>query len=307
MNGSQLNMVMKIIISSLLVTVTLLMILSGCAEETNKAGEISDYDSQAFVPVGNTSGASPENSENATQADGFVVSDKLYDFGENNLVVLNVENKTSKDYSITIKGTYLDEDGKILKEETKTFTGFAAGWKNNFFFMPNISFARFAYTLHAEEFVAEELVGECYASSIGLTHVYKIEKVEGQLEFLKYQAALEEWTENGEIGDPPLWDDYKRWAMVLDIREEYESEELLVLTQGFLVLSESGTILAAPHVQQTLLPPGKEQGDGWRTVDLQYAEKDSSEFDPEWDGNLTLLISITEVRLYDPALDDPKF
>lgn len=111
--------------------------------------------------VANSFGTQSESSQEQSQGTvtgEFVVSEKKYDYKDSNLMVLNIENKTNKNFNITIKGQYLDKAGKLLKEDAVTFEGFAAGWNNNFFFVPEIAFDRFTYTLQVEEYD-----GDCLA------------------------------------------------------------------------------------------------------------------------------------------------
>lgn len=93
--------------------------------------------------------------------DAFVVRERKFDYKDNdhNLVVLSVENQTDKNYMLTVKGQYLDENGTVLKEESQTIEGFAAGWQNNLFFAPDISFDKFLYTLETEVYT-----GACYTN-----------------------------------------------------------------------------------------------------------------------------------------------
>lgn len=102
-------------------------------------------------------GTSQDQGQGAATGE-FVVNEKKFDYKDANLMVLNIENKTNKNFNVAIIGQYLDENGKTLKEETVTFEGFAAGWENNFFFVPEISFDRFTYTLQVKEYD-----GECLA------------------------------------------------------------------------------------------------------------------------------------------------
>ena len=97
----------------------------------------------------------------AKPADAFSVHEQKYDYRDHDdhLVVLSVENQSNQSYTLTVKGQYLDEDGRVLKEENQTIEGFAAGWKNHFFFAPEIPFDRFVYTVDVEEYT-----GTCYTN-----------------------------------------------------------------------------------------------------------------------------------------------
>ena len=96
----------------------------------------------------------PEGSQVPT---GFVAKQKKYNYGENNIVMLNVTNQNTDNYSVKVEGYYLDADGKVLKTETKFVEGYAAGYVKDFLFNPGIAFDGFKFTLTAEKFS-----GECY-------------------------------------------------------------------------------------------------------------------------------------------------
>ena len=96
----------------------------------------------------------PEGSQVPT---GFVAKQKKYNYGENNIVMLNVTNQNTDNYSVKVEGYYLDADGKVLKTETKFVEGYAAGYVKDFLFNPGIAFDSFKFTLTAEKFS-----GECY-------------------------------------------------------------------------------------------------------------------------------------------------
>ena len=133
-------------------------VCSGCSKEVLPLPEISDYDSEAVFPVGDES-----QSTDAAPSGNFVVRDRKYTYEENDLALLYVENQTNQNYTLTINGAYLDENGEVLREETQTFEGFEAGWQNYFLFQPNIAFDRFTYTLETEVYT-----GECAASQMQL-------------------------------------------------------------------------------------------------------------------------------------------
>ncbi len=137
-----------------LIVISLLLTLCACSGETAPLSDISDYSAEASIPAASdTSDIDP--------ADGFSVKESKYTYLDTGVVLLNVENKTQKNYNVTIHGTYLDEDGNAIKEETKTFEGFAAGWQNYFMFWPDIMFDKFTYTMEFQEFT-----GECVASKL---------------------------------------------------------------------------------------------------------------------------------------------
>ena len=128
--------------------------------------DLENYDNESlFIPPTETSdNASTEVNEDASdpdnteQADGFMIKDKKYSYEGTDLVILDVENQTEKNYTITINGSYLDKDGNILKTETQTFEGFCAGLQNYFLFQPKITFDKFTYTVEMSEYKEECLM-----------------------------------------------------------------------------------------------------------------------------------------------------
>ena len=99
-----------------------------------------------------TPGSSPSTPsptpDKITDHDGiFTVSQKKYDYNGKGLVIVNVENKSSDAYDVTLAASYLDSDKNVIKSETKAYKGFIANWSNNFIFYPEISFESFEVEL----------------------------------------------------------------------------------------------------------------------------------------------------------------
>lgn len=176
---------MRKILSLLLVCVFCLTILAECKkEEQNPAGTVSDFESQAhFQPE--TSGDDPASGDmsKAPLSGEFVVSEKKYDYNGANLELLYVENQTNRHYNVTIHGTYLDENGETIEEETQTFEGFPSGWSNNFVFYPRKVFDSFTYIVETEEYVPEKMhadeTGTPYASYITFTYEKNLQWMRG--------------------------------------------------------------------------------------------------------------------------------
>lgn len=125
-------------------------------ESTTNSSDITDEyfqeGSSADDSKDNSSIQSDELSQTESDTEGIVVKHKKYDYKGSNIVVLSVENKTKKDYTITIIGAYYYTDGTLIKQESKSFQGFASGFQNYFIFNPNVKFERFEFTLTTEEF-----------------------------------------------------------------------------------------------------------------------------------------------------------
>ena len=140
---------MKKLFALALLSAVCVTAFAGCKDDDTNLYTEASYDSVSeFVP----DGVSREETENSNSLTGeFVVKEKKYVYKGNDLVVLNVENNTNKNYVVTITGTYLDAKGKVLKTETRTFDQFSAGYSNNFLFEPNMTFDKFEYKLETSE------------------------------------------------------------------------------------------------------------------------------------------------------------
>ena len=157
----------------LLVFTMMLAILVGCAEKEpmESAGEVSDLSEEKHFAVESITTSSDDSAEESfgqeivsgmtqnpeASAGEFIVSEKKYEFKGNNLMLLYVENGTNRHYDVTINGKYLDQDGKVLKEESQTYRAFPAGWKNYFIFRPKMAFDSFDYTVEVQEFQVETM------------------------------------------------------------------------------------------------------------------------------------------------------
>ena len=92
----------------------------------------------------------------------FVVTGEKYAYKNKDVLLLNVENQTDKDYDVTAVVHYFDAVGNEIKTQKQTFAGWASGYQNNFFFQPNITFETFTYDLDLKEVGGEE----CYSKYI---------------------------------------------------------------------------------------------------------------------------------------------
>lgn len=244
--------------SILLAAGLLLGLIAGWSVKAHEAEDLVDEDS-ATIPVEDASAASTDSAETdgaAAAVDGFAVSDAIYAYGENNIAVLHVENRTDRNYSVAIRGVYLNENGEVLKEETKTFAGFAAGWQNDFFFIPEIAFDRFTYTLETTEYN-----GVCLAQnytpvwSAGEAILFDAEQENRDYEafdeayFAKtgehfsYQGSKEALLE--KYPDFPITDNYKMKGAYLSVGFAYNSPVTVEISRSAVILSADGEVLFA--------------------------------------------------------------
>ena len=134
--------------------------------DSSVAGNDSSESSEGQPNESNSSEQSELSSESSTegpnsgetsdpgeqQTGGFAVKSKTYAYQGNNVAILDVKNETNKNYSVTVKASYLDANGKVLKAETQEFEQFASGYQKYFLFRPNIKFDKFTYEFETKEF-----------------------------------------------------------------------------------------------------------------------------------------------------------
>lgn len=88
----------------------------------------------------------------------FIVKTKKLEFEKSNVLLLNIENKSEKDYTLSISVTYCDAEGNILKIDTKRFEGFASNFINNFVFQPGIVFEEAKVEIVPESFSSKSMI-----------------------------------------------------------------------------------------------------------------------------------------------------
>ena len=79
----------------------------------------------------------------------LVVKEKKYDYNGANVMILNVENQSSKHLDLTITAKYQDGSGKTLKAENRKIEGFPANYRNYVIFNPGIKFDKFTFEVKA--------------------------------------------------------------------------------------------------------------------------------------------------------------
>lgn len=286
----------KMGIAIFLVLTVVSAIFAGCSASPNEMGEISEFDSESYIPVSGT-----DNQPGNGSATGFVVRDREYDYrdGDNRLIVLQVENQTDKNYTITINGQYLDKNGSILKEENQTFEGFEAGWKNYFFFVPEIPFERFTYTLETEEYS-----GECYASALQYTWSFEENEMgipwdDWHRDEASYEAALS----RGENVPPPPT--YFVPQIVFKLNREFTRpvNKSVSIRESIVFINEQDEVIDAwvGWYTGTHLPIN--EGEKWANQKPYYdfPDPDNREWPEELKGNMTVLISVLEAKEYSPT------
>lgn len=161
---------MKKYIPFLLVFTLLLASLIGCNTTlpANNGGTQNlpitppdDFENETNIPVDATDPGFGEIDDpsvppqDTTVTEGFTAKEKKYAYEDGDVMVLDIQNKTDKPYTITVTGTYYDENSNAIKSEVKTLTGFAAGNQQYMLFEPGCKFSSFTYSLSAQEYTGE--------------------------------------------------------------------------------------------------------------------------------------------------------
>ena len=122
---------------------------------------IDSYDTERQFPVETT------EDETNTVAAGFTVKEKLYDFKGENVLIFHVSNESEQNYTLKLRVTYRDENGKAVGKKAQTVRGFAAGHEKYMMFRPGVEFETYTYTLEAESFE-----GECLDQLFSATYAH---------------------------------------------------------------------------------------------------------------------------------------
>lgn len=273
----------KVLVSVLLLAVALTA-FAGCSEE----GESSDlniyseasYDNESkFVPdeeskESTTSESMVSGEENVPLSGEFVVKDKKYTFEGNDLVIVSVENKTNKNYSVTITGTYLGKDGNVLKTETQTFDQYSVGYNGYFMFKPDLQFDKFTY-----EFKTKESEGPFYAKDI----VFNFKGLSDELSIIDEQLAQNDYTK------------YPSIAATFAYR--YTGEVSLYPTLKWILFSEADTIIAMIDAKP-MLQPNQEFDSEDMSILLQTME-DKLVWPEEYKGNVRAVVIVKDAEKFE--------
>lgn len=285
---------MKKTLALIIAALICLTALCGCSGSSDNVGTPSaqlPYDEESYFIPGETSKPteSPDESGEGSavipsddskpseigQPGGFAVKLAKYAYEGNNVAILNVTNETEKNYSITVHGSYLDENGNVLKTETQKWEQFEAGYQKFFLFKPDIQFDRFTYSLETAEFE-----GEC--------PVCGFEVKSCELKEVRFPVA--ELCEQGDRANHP--------QIITQIRTQNNgNKELDVGRLYLIVIGSDGEIYKIARIDSTGTKryiPGLES---YRTVDLFYTTEDKIEWPEELKGEVTFIVACYEITV----------
>jgi len=118
------------------------------------AAVIERYTKKATKFTGNSesSGIPSVEAEKIPTSGKLVVKEKKYDYKGGNVMILNIENQTDKDLTLTVSAKYLNSNGGVIKTETRKVEGFPANYRNYVVFEPGIKFDKFTYEIKTSPF-----------------------------------------------------------------------------------------------------------------------------------------------------------
>ena len=278
---------------ALLLTVSIAFVtLAGCSKgKQTPAGTVSDFESQAHIQPG-TSGDESDDTSKAPLSGEFVVSEKKYDYNGANLELLYVENQTNRHFNVTINGTYLNANGETIKEESQTFEGFPAGWKNYFVFYPSVAFDSFTYMVETEEFTGGTLASDEDGNPLA--------------DYIELEYEQEMFWQRG-LGDGPNGaKEVRDLVFWMNLINNHPSVSIS-FTCHLLILDEQGEIYMTDFefdnpTWGTAADPIGGEDDGRQAVRLRKQDVGLDESIPEnIQGKFTVIFAVTE------AIDYTKF
>lgn len=224
------------------------------------------------------------------EQDDFEIISTKYTYKENNVSVVQVKNKSTQAYTVTLNGEYLNADGKVLKKESKTFEGFAGEWKNYFIFNPGIAYDKLNVTIEKTEYTKTAWAGGVFMDYSCTDTGYRV--------IQSYADSA------GNVYFAPENDDVKLCCCVYVYLKtknmRYEGNGFLDLTQSIIVIDSNGEVvnIRKPYTEVgiTKSPGGDE---GWSSVVLYgtpYSWKDRDKVKiPDNLKNVTMYTSVISV------------
>jgi len=171
----------------------------------------------------------PSRTENAGE---FVVSGEKYAYKDKDVLLLNVENQTDKNYDVTAVVHYFDAEGYEIKTQKQTFVGWAAGYQNYFLFQPDITFETFTYDLDLKEVGGET----CYSK-------YIVTEFAGLREIMGYPREL------------VMKGDYTQCPMLFtQYKVENKSTSELIASGRYVLIDKNGGIYTIIAFGQKYMP-----------------------------------------------------
>lgn len=255
----------RIAILALLISLSIL-IFAGCQDKVSGTldNPIVNYDNEAiFYP--------DDISSNDESSKRFIVRDKKHSYKDKDVVIIQTENQTDKNYIVTITVTYLDDNNEIIKNETQTFDQFAAGYEHYFLFQPNINFNKFTYTFDAKETNETMYVNNIEFVFSGLEEAY---------------WPIDELAEKGDMTPHPMI------ISLFGYKNISEDKSLGITTEGNVVLlNENDEIIAIYDISSLVYNTGETE---FATHYIYYTLEEELEWPEEFKGEIRAFHATTK-------------
>ncbi|MBQ4116427.1 MAG: S-layer homology domain-containing protein, partial [Clostridia bacterium] len=116
------------------------------------ASIIERYSKKVTKYVPNSDVENTIKAETIPTTGNLVVKEKKYNYKGANVMIMNIENQTDKNITLTITAEFKDSKGNVLKTETRKVEGFPANYRNYVVFQPGIKFDKFTYEIKTSSF-----------------------------------------------------------------------------------------------------------------------------------------------------------
>lgn len=249
---------------------------STAVSEESSNSEVSDITSTESSKPDENSSTSDESQDEKPNVGGFLVMDKKYTYKDKNVVIVNVENQTNKNYTVTINGKYLDKNGNVLKTETQTSNQYSANYQGYFLFDPDISFDKFTYT-----FDTKQSSGPFYAKDI--VYVFK---------------GLSEWKVPN--GDLLAQGDFTQYPHICaGVNMAYKGTTQLFVKSTWVFINDKGQIVGFGDINEPILSDPNPDFEGESHLQLYYTKEDKLVWPDEFKGEITAILIVRDIQLSD--------
>ena len=126
------------------------IILAGQGGGRPPAG--TETPSKPVTEVTETESVTEEIESPHTVPEGFVITDQMYDYQGETVILLRVRNETEEHASLNIRITYLNEDGKAIGTDGQTVLGFSADHEKYLLFRASGSVASYVYEVKTKPY-----------------------------------------------------------------------------------------------------------------------------------------------------------
>jgi len=169
--------------------------------------------------------------------DGFALKGKKFTYGEKEVLVLNVENQTEKNYSATIRVTFLDENGNDVGNGVQWLDQFTTGFQTFFVYENSKKFDSYTCTLMLVENHSKSAVNfmnNVTTAWLGFDDVKAESMDQSEVDYVKYPTLASRVLMENQTDDS-----YNVTYRVLVFNEADEIVEMYTDTKGIEAQSKA--------------------------------------------------------------------